>query len=162
MSKKIILVYFIFLIIFSLSIYFFVFYHKKNNFSPQNLQSIIFTPSSWRTKYLSPCDAIIVGEPDSSNWVKITFHCPNGVKNSTFVITALKQRSWKNIINEYARIIGFSSSEVFDNKQWTCYSDRKTPLDTLTDWDKNVQTNESIDCLSQKYNFQYLKQYYGL
>ncbi|HBP51434.1 MAG: hypothetical protein US68_C0008G0076 [Candidatus Shapirobacteria bacterium GW2011_GWE1_38_10] len=165
MSRKVIITYLIFLFIFSVFIYFFIRYRQNHLFSSKALESIISTPSQWRTKYLSPCDAIISGDPNiGDNWVKISFHCPQGVKNSTFATTVLREKSWKNTINEYARIIGFPPSEVFDEKKWTCYLGRKILINNQSKvtWDDIATKKGSIDCLNPEYTLNYLIQYYGI
>lgn len=163
MSRKAIITYFLFVSLFSLSIYFLVLYRKRTLFSPQALETIISTTSRWRTKYLSPCDSAINGDPSiGDNWVKITFHCPQGVKNSTLALTVFREKSWENIITEYARIIGFSPSEVLAKEKWSCYLDRKILISdqSQTNWNKLAQKKESIDCIDSGDSLDYLTQYY--
>ena len=164
MPRKTIYIYIIFVLLFSTFIYFFVLYRKKTLFTSQSLDHIISTTSSqWRIKYPSPCDAIISGDPSiGDNWVKINFHCPQGIKNSTLATTVFQEKSWKNIITEYARIIGFSPSEVFDEKKWTCYLDRKVIISNKTEvnWSNLARKKGSIDCINSSYDLNHINQDY--
>jgi len=165
MPKKAIFYYLIFLTIFTLSIFFFVQYRKNKLFTTAALNYLINTPSQWRTKYSSPCDSSIIGDPSTSNdWVKITFHCPQGIKNSTLTLLTLEEKSWENIISEFAKVIGFSPSEVIDNPNWACYFDRKIFINNQSKitWQSLAPQRGSIECIDPKLGLEYLKQYYAL
>jgi hypothetical protein len=163
MFKKAIFYYLTFLIIFSLSIFFFVKYRKNTLFTPTALDYLINTPSQWTTKYSSPCDSSMIGDPGSgNNWVKINFHCPQGVKNSTLTLFTLKEKSWQNIISEFAKVIGFSPSEVINNPNWECYFDRKLIINNQSKitWKSIAPQRGSIDCVNPALGLKYLRQHY--
>lgn len=165
MSKKAIFYYIIFLILFSTSIYFFVQYRKNTLFNSRALEFLINTPSQWTTIYSSPCDSSIIGDPSTSNdWVKITFHCPQGVKNSTLTLLTLQENSWGNIISEFAKVIGFNPSEVINNPNWACYFDRKFLINNQSEvtWQSLAPQRGSIECVDPELGLKYLKQYYAL
>lgn len=164
MLRRIIYVYLIFVFLFSVFIYFFVSYRKNSLYTAQSLDYIISTTSSrWRIKYSSPCDTFISGDPSiGDNWVKINFHCPQGIKNSTLATTVFQEKSWKNIITEFSRIIGFSPLEVFDEKQWTCYLDRKVIISNKSEinWNNLARQKGVIDCIDSLYNISHINQNY--
>lgn len=161
MSRKAILLYFFFISLFSIFIYFFVSFRQQKLFSPQALEVTILTPSQWRIKYLSPCDSAIRGDPSiGDNWVKITFHCPQGAKNSTLALTVLEKKTWRNVIIEYSRIIGFSPSEVLDEEEWTCYLEGKTLISNQgqVNWDSLARKKVNLECVKPDLDLDYFSQ----
>lgn len=164
MLKKIIAFYIFFVVIFSLIVFFTINYRKSKLFNQENISQIINTTSSFRVNYKSPCDAIISGDPDVANsWVKINFHCPTGVKNSTLATIIFdKKQSWRQLITEFSRILGFGSNEIINNPNWRCFVNHQIELNdqTINNWDKEAFKKESIDCINSKYDLNYLKKYY--
>lgn len=165
MPKKIVVIYTLSVIIFSVVVFFVVSYRKNKLFNQENLSQIVFSTSNFRTKYKSPCDAIINGDPDvADSWVKINFHCPSGLKNSTLATIVFKEKpTWRQIMTEFSRVLGFESSNVINNPNWRCFVNQHTELTdkNINNWDKEALKKESIDCIDSSRDLNYLKNYYG-
>lgn len=145
MSARAIIIYLILLSIFCFSLYRLIISRRNKLFTSTGLEAMISTPSRWRTHYASPCDSAISGDPSvGDNWVKIIFHCPASRQVSTFALDVLADHSWGQIISEFARVVGFSETIVFDPKQWRCFINTEIP--TLAGWHLLAQPKQSLDC----------------
>jgi hypothetical protein len=145
---KIIALYLLILAVICSVIYFFTSSRRQRLFSVSRLEELISTPSRWRPRYASPCEAVIAGDPSAGdNWVKLNFHCSDADRVSTFVLPAVSPLTWGTLITEYARVIGFPSSAVISSVNWKCYINTKTP--TLMGWDLVPRPRQSLDCYAQ-------------
>ena len=164
MPIKLVIIYTLSVVVFSFVIFTGISYRKNKFFNQKDLNNLIYSTSDFRVKYKSPCDNIIRGDPDvADSWVKINFHCPDGVQNSTLTTIIFdKQTTWLQIMNEFSRILGFSADGVIDNPDWQCFVNKKIKLENkiINNWDREALNRESIDCIDSQLGLSYLDNYY--
>jgi len=122
--------------------------YQNKNYSEENLENLLSGYARWRDKTDDPCKYAIVGDPINSgeDYVKVNFYCGDRKSMNSFSLKTMKKnKTYKNILEEIARINGFESQVILDpSSQWICYTGNKR----IDDYSIKVQKKSTIDCLS--------------
>ena len=146
--NKFLIIYFIFIIILSSSIYFGLKIYSQKKFNEQALNQLIVGKSKFRDTTTDLCRYQALGEPKvDKKYIKINFWCSNGSKaRSTFALKAFTDQTIIGVLKEYARIIGFDFN-IIKEKDWFCtLNDREIDQTAL----EQVELASTIDCFENK------------
>lgn len=142
--KNFLIIYFIFFIILSFSIYFGLKIYSQKKFNQQVLNQLIVGKSKFRDTTTDLCRYQALGEPKvEKDYIKINFWCNNGSQaRSTFALKAFSDQTTTGVLKEYARIIGFDFN-ILKDKDWFCtLNDHEIDQTSL----EHVGLASTIDC----------------
>lgn len=118
--------------------------------NPVVLEEMITTPNRNQQNVSSPCEGAISGDPSiGQNWVKLVFNCPEARQVSTLALPGIKHPSWKNIMTEYAKILGFEPVDLFENPRWKCQIPATDPVPI--EWEELALARQSLECTWEKH-----------
>lgn len=121
-------------------------FHFKQSFSKDKLEEMLVSPSNWRDMTDNLCKYSIFGEPEVgvAKYVKIFLYCRDKKESlNTFTTNALVGDSFREIITEFARVMGFDKNLILTGSgRWKCKIDEIE----IIDFETKVNNKMTIKC----------------
>jgi hypothetical protein len=114
----------------------------QNNYNQENVDKLLYTVSSQRAVITNPCQNSFAKDPYTPNYYKIYIYCNSGTKMSTNTIDldAVKDKSIKGVITEFARIMNFDPNLLLVNG---CIS---TETGQIVDFNSQAINKDTLKC----------------
>lgn len=90
---------------------------RQAGFDAKIYEHLLTGESRFKEKIDDPCKYSIVGDPDTTEYVKLTLKCKTGQSNNTLALGVFKDQTIRGVLTEFGRINGFAFSP---DQNWNC------------------------------------------